>query len=81
MTCSSIDSLPSFPRASTISPSSKFVVEGVFRKSGVVLSFKMVDLVLFCVDLTSFNPDISSYFLITSLLILSSLVYPLTLLR
>jgi hypothetical protein len=47
MTCSGIDALPSFPRASTISSSSRFVVEGVFRKSGVVYSFKMVDPLLF----------------------------------
>jgi len=52
----------------------------VFRKSGVVHSFKMVDPVL-CLDLTSCIPEISSSFLITLLLILSSLVYPLTLLR
>ena len=43
LTCSGIDTLPSFPGASTISSSSRFVVEGVFRKSGVVHSFKMVD--------------------------------------
>ena len=50
MTCSGIDALPSFPGASTISSSSRFVVEGVFRKSGVVHSFKMVDPVLFVFD-------------------------------
>ena len=33
--------------ASTISSSSRSVVEGVFRKSGVVHSFKMVDPILF----------------------------------
>ena len=48
--------------------------------SDVVCSFKMVDPVL-CLDLTSCIPEISSSFLISSLLILSSLVYPLTLLR
>ena len=47
LTCSGIDALPSFPAASTISSSSRFVVEGVFRKSGVVRSFEMVDPVLF----------------------------------
>ena len=47
LTCSGIDALPSFPGASTISPSSRFVVEGVFRESGVVHSFKVVDPVLF----------------------------------
>ena len=48
LTCSGIDALPSFPGASTISSSSSsFVVEGMFRASGVVHSFKMVDPVLF----------------------------------
>ena len=47
LTCSGIDALPSFPRASTISSSSRFVVEGAFRKSGVVHSFEMVDPVSF----------------------------------
>jgi hypothetical protein len=47
LTCSSVDALPSFPGASTISFPSRFVVEGMFRKSGVVHSFKMVDPVLF----------------------------------
>jgi len=47
LTCSGIDALPSSPRASTISSSTRFVVEGVFQKSGVVHSFKMVDTVLF----------------------------------
>jgi len=46
-TCSGIDALPSFPGASTISSSSRFVIEGVFRKSGVVHSFEIVDPVLF----------------------------------
>ena len=45
--CSGSDALPSFPGASTIFSSSRFVVEGVFRESGVVHSFKMVDPVLF----------------------------------
>ena len=39
LTSSGIDTLPSFPGASTISSSSRFVAEGVFRKSGVVHSF------------------------------------------
>jgi len=47
LTCSGIDALPSFPGASTISSSSRFVVEGVFRQSGVVRSFNVVDPVLF----------------------------------
>ena len=47
LTCSGIEALPSFPGASTVSSSSRFVVEGVFRESGVVRSFKAVDPVLF----------------------------------
>jgi len=47
LTCSGIDALPSFPGASKVSSSSKFVVEGMFRKSGVVRSFKVVDPVFF----------------------------------
>jgi hypothetical protein len=47
MTCSGTDALPSFPGASTVSSPSRFVVEGVFWKSGVVHSFNMVDPVLF----------------------------------
>jgi hypothetical protein len=43
LTCSVIDALPTFPGASTISSPSRFVVEGMFRKSGVVHSFKTVD--------------------------------------
>jgi hypothetical protein len=47
LTCSGIDALPSFPGASTICSSSRFVVEGVFRESGIFHSFKIVDPVLF----------------------------------
>jgi len=47
LTCSIIDALPSFPGASTVSSSSRFVVEGVFRESGVIHSFEVVDPVLF----------------------------------
>jgi hypothetical protein len=47
LTCSRIDALPSFPGASTVSSSSRFVVEGVFRESGVIHSFKVADPVLF----------------------------------
>ena len=43
LNCSGIDALPSFPGASTVSSSSRFVAEGVFRESGVVHSFKVVD--------------------------------------
>jgi len=46
LTSSGIDALPSFPGASTVSSSSRFVVQGVFWESGVVHSFKVVDLVL-----------------------------------
>jgi len=68
--CSGIDTLPSFPRASTISSSSRFVVEGVFRKSGVVYCFKMVDPdlfvfgshVLYSRDLQFFSYNFASYF-------------------
>jgi hypothetical protein len=47
LTCSGIDELPSFLGASTVSSPGRFVVEGVFRQSGVVHSFEMVDPVLF----------------------------------
>jgi len=47
LTCSGIDALPSFPGALAISSSSGFVIEGVFRESGVVHSFKVVDPGLF----------------------------------
>ena len=47
LNCSGIDALPSFPGASTNSSSSRFVVKDVFRESGVVHSFRMVDSVLF----------------------------------
>ena len=70
LTCSGIDALPSFPRASTISSSSRFVVEGLFWKSGAVHSFKMVDAVLFAFgshvlysrDLQCFSYNFASYF-------------------
>ena len=47
LTCSGIDELPSFRGASTISSSSGFEGEGVFRESGVVHSFEVVYPVLF----------------------------------
>jgi len=50
LTCSGIDALTSFPGASTISSSSGFVVEGVFRESVVIHSFKVVDPILFVFD-------------------------------
>ena len=69
LTCSGTDALQSFPGASTISSSSTFVVEGVFRKSGVVHSFELVDPVLFVFgshvlysrDLQFFPYDFASY--------------------
>ena len=71
LTCSGIDALPSFLGASTVSSSSRFVVEGVFRQSGVVHSFKVVDPVLFVSeshvlysrDLQFFSYDFASYFI------------------
>jgi hypothetical protein len=53
----------------------------MLRKSGVVHSFEVVDPVLFVFGSHVCIPDIFSSFLMTSLHILSSLVYPLTLLR
>jgi len=50
LTCSGIDALPSFPGASTVSSSSMFVAEGVFRESGVVNSFNVVDPGLFVIE-------------------------------
>ena len=47
LTCFGIDVLPSFPGASAIPTSSRFVAEGVFRESGVVRSFEVVGPVLF----------------------------------
>ena len=45
-TCSGIDASPSFLRTPTISSSSRFIFEGVFRQSDVRF-FKIVDPVLF----------------------------------
>jgi len=42
--------LPSFPGASAIPSSSGFVGEGVFRESGVVHSFEVVDPVLLVLE-------------------------------
>ena len=60
---------------------SGFVVEGVFRESVVVHSLKLVGPILFVFGSYSCIPRISSSFLMVSLLILSSLVYLVTLLR
>ena len=45
--CSGIDAWPSFTGASAIPSCPGFVREGVFRRSGVVRSFEVVDPVLF----------------------------------
>jgi hypothetical protein len=50
LTCSGIDALPSLLGDSTISSSSKLVVEGVFRESSVIHSFKMINPILFVFD-------------------------------
>jgi len=47
MTCSGIDALPSFPGGVHDPFFPGFVGEGVFRESGVVHSFNVVDPVLF----------------------------------
>ena len=47
LTCSGIDTLSSFPRAPAIPSSPGFVGECVFRETGVVHSFEVVDPVLF----------------------------------
>jgi hypothetical protein len=47
LTCSGISALPSFPGASAIPSSPGFLGEGIFRESGVVHSFEVVDPVLF----------------------------------
>jgi len=47
LTSSGINAVPSFPGASAIPSSSVFVGEDVFRQSGVVHSFEVVDPVLF----------------------------------
>ena len=71
LTCSGIDALPSFTGASTVSSSSRFVFDGVFRQSGVVHSFEVDDPVLFVFeshvlysrDLQFFSYDFASYFI------------------
>ena len=47
LTCSGIDALPPFPGKSTVSSSSRFVVEGVFRGSVVIHPFNVADSILF----------------------------------
>ena len=83
LNCSGIDALPSFPGASMISPSSRFVLQGGVCFGSLLLSILSRWLIQFCLYLavTSCIPEISRSFLMTSFLILSSLVYPLILLR
>jgi hypothetical protein len=80
LTCSVIHALPAFPGVSTISSPSRFVVEGVFRKSGVVHSFEMVDPVLFVFGSNVLHSRDIQFFSYVFAAYLSSLVYPLTLL-
>jgi hypothetical protein len=79
--CSGIDVLPSFPGASTISSSSMFVVGACFGGLALSILSRWLIQICLCLDLTSWIPQMSSYFLKTSFLILSSLVYPLTILK
>jgi hypothetical protein len=58
LTCSGIDAFPSFPGASAFPSSSRFVVEGVFRESGVVHSLRW--LIQFCLYL-SLTPCLTGY--------------------
>ena len=81
LACCGIDALPSFPGVSTVSSSSVFIVEGVFRDSGVVHSFEVVDPVLFVFGSHVLYSRNLQFFLVTSFIILSSLVCPVTLLR
>jgi len=76
-TYSGIDVLPSFPGTSTISSSSGFEAEGVFQESVVIYSLNFV--CIWFLHLV-FQGSLVLFFMI-SLLILSSLVYLLTLLR
>jgi hypothetical protein len=64
-----------------ISSPSRFVVEGVFWRPGVVHSFKVTDPVLFVFGSHGLYPRDFNSFLMTSLLISSSLVYHLTILK
>ena len=75
LTCPGIDELPSFPGAFAIPSSPAFV--------GLVLSILSRWLIQFCLylSLKSCIPEISSSFVMSSLLTLSSLVYPVALLR
>ena len=59
-----LDALPSFPRTSTISSSSRFVVEGVFRESGVVHFSRWLIQFCLCLDFTSCIPEITVYLLV-----------------
>ena len=84
LSCSGNDALPSFPGASAIPSSLGFVGEGVTACFGsLVLSILSRWLIQFCLylSLKSCISEISSSCLMSSHLILSSLVYPVTLLR
>ena len=72
LTRSGIDALPSFPGSSTFPSSSRFVVEGEFRESGIVRSFEVVDHpvlfvfeshVLYSRDIQFFPYVFASYFI------------------
>ena len=58
-----------------------FIFEDVFRQSGVVHSFKMVDPVLFVFGFQILYSRDVWFFLMVPFLILSNLLYPLTLLK
>jgi len=81
LTCSGIDALPSFSGASASLLPRVLYVRVCF--GSLVLSIFSRWLIQFCLyfSLTSCIPEISSSCLMSSLLILSSLVYPVTLLR
>jgi hypothetical protein len=77
LTCSGIDALPSLLGDSTISSSSRLVVVGVFREYSVIHLSRWLIQFCLCLMRTFCIPEISSSFLMISLLILSSLVYAL----
>jgi hypothetical protein len=60
LTCSGIDALLSFPGASTISSPSRFVVKGVFRKSGVVHSFRTIIITIIIIIICSSSSNSST---------------------
>ena len=78
LTCSGIDALSSFPGASTISSSSRFL-RAYFGSLVLSILSRWLTQFCLCLNLTSSIPEISSFFLMTSYF--SSLLYPLTLPR